>query len=155
MALNEELFELLDSSMEELADLEKFEPLPAGSHLCTLQWDRKDINGNPTVTAKFTLVETLEMANSSDPVPEPGKTADIAFMLTKKDKNTQETVANTIGQGQLKEVLRVLKETFGGETPNQIIENSQGAQVAVVFKVRASKDDPDTKYNSIKALTVA
>lgn len=155
MSLNEDLFELLDSSVEELADLEKFEPLPAGSHLCNLTWDRKDINGHAAVTAKFTLVETLEMADSSQPVPEPGKSADIAFILTKKDKNTGEKVPNTIGQGQLKEVLRVLKEHFGGESLNQVMENSQGSQVAVIMKVRASKDDPDVKYNSLKALTVA
>lgn len=155
MSLNEELFELLDQSVEELADLEKFEPIPAGTHVCDLTWERKEINGHPAIIGKFKVQETLEMANSNEPVPEPGKTGDLAFILTRKDKDTQEVVANKVGQGQLKEILRVLKETFGGETPNEIIENTQGARVAATFKVRPSKDDPDVKYNGLKAIMPA
>lgn len=154
MALNDALFDLLDSSVEELADLEKFTPVPAGTHVMDLSWERKDINGHATVVAKFAVVETLEMANANEEVPEPGKKCDIAFMLTKTDKETKETVPNTIGQGQLKEIIRELQATFGGESIAAVMENSEGSRVAVTLKVRKSKDDPDVAYNSIKALIV-
>ena len=48
----------------------------------------------------------------------------------------------------------MLAPTFGGDTTREVIENSQGAEVVATLKVRASKNDPDSKFNEIKALLI-
>lgn len=148
-------FDLLDLELEELADLEKFEPAPIGSYSCQLNWERKEINNFPAVIAKFKILEVLELADSTAAAPEPGKVVDIALILTRKDKESNEIVANKMGQGQLKEILTELAPTVGGTKPAEIMENSQGSTVAVSFGIRANKQDPDQKYNSLKSIVLA
>lgn len=147
--MSEVNFDLLDGSIDDLADLEAFSPIPAGTHKISIKWDTKEINGKPAVTMKMTTLETVEMASSSEEPPEAGKQADVAFLLLKDDGEP-----NTMGQGQLKEILSALRETFGGDTGRETMEASDGAEVMVTLKVRASKNDPDQKFNNIKKLWV-
>lgn len=140
-------FDLLDSSIDELADLESFSPIPAGTHRLSIAWESKEVNNKPGVALKMTVLETLEMSNSAEEPPEPGKKGDILFLLAKDDGTP-----NTIGQGQLKEVLRVLRESVGGDNLKEVMENSEGAEVVATLKIRANKNDPDQKFNQIKAL---
>lgn len=149
-----DIFDLLDESLDNLADLEKFEPLPAGSHSVNLSFKEENNNNMPAVRVEMTLVETLELANSNEAMPEPGKKVGILYMLKYKDKQTQEIVPNKVGQGQLKEILNVLKEEFGGASPREIMAASEGANVAVTLKVRPMKDDPDVKFNTVKAIAI-
>lgn len=149
-----DIFDLLDESLDNLSDLEKFEPLPAGAHLATVGFHNEDNNGLPVVVMGLTLVETLELANSTDAMPEPGKKINLKYFLRFKDKQTQEIVPNKVGQGQLKEILRVLQEAAGGSSPKEIMEAAEGMQIAVTLKVRPSKDDPDVKFNTVKAVAL-
>lgn len=149
-----DIFDLLDESLDNLADLEKFEPFPAGSHQVSLSFLTEESNGLPVVKMNMTMVESLELANSTDVPPEPGKKVGMSYFLKMKDKQTQEIVPNKVGQGQLKEILKVLAETFGGANPREIMANSEGANVAVTLKVRASKDDADVKFNTLKAIAI-
>lgn len=153
--MSDNIFDLLDESLDNLSDLEKFEPLPAGAHLANVEFSKEDNNGLPVVVMGLTLVETLELANSTDVIPEPGKKINLKYFLRYKDKQTQEVVPNKVGQGQLKEILRVLQETAGGVSPNEVMDAANGMQVAVTLKVRNSKDDADIKFNVLKAITVA
>lgn len=148
-------FDLLDLELEELADLEKFEAAPAGSYLAQLDWERKEINNFPAVIAKFKLLEVMELADSTATPPEPGKMVDIALILTRKDKETGDIIANKMGQGQLKDILKELAPTVGGTKPAEIMDNSKGATVAVTLKVRKNKDDPDVTYNQLKSIVLA
>lgn len=147
-------FDLLDLELEELADLEKFEPAPKGSYSCQLTWERKEINEQPAVIAKFKILEVLELSNTTDVAPEPGRSVDIAMTLTRKDKDTGDIVANTIGQGQLKEILSVLAPEVGGTKPAEIMENSNGSTVAVTFGQRKNKNDPDQVFNTLKSIVL-
>tara|TARA_B100002003_G_scaffold237838_1_gene255398 strand:- start:423 stop:869 length:447 start_codon:yes stop_codon:yes gene_type:complete len=148
--MSEVNFDLLDTSIDELADLKGFEPIPAGSHRLQISWDKKAINDVPSVILKLKVMETLEMANSNEEEPEVGKEADIAFMMLTKDGEV-----NEISQGQLKEVLKVLREAVGGDTPNEIMEASDGAEVCATLKIRANKNDPDQKFNQIRKVWIA
>jgi len=147
--MTESNFDLLDSTIDELADLEAFTPIPAGSHLLIITWETKEINDKPSVIMGLKVVETLEMANAAEEAPEPGKTSDIAFILVKDDGEP-----NTMGQGQLKEVLTALQPTFGGDSLRETMEASNNAEVVATLKVRANKKDPDQKYNSIVTIAV-
>lgn len=140
-------FDLLDQSIDELADLEGFEPLPAGTHRVSINWDTKEINDKPAVTLSMKLLECIECSDSRQEPPEPGKTSDIAYLLKKDDGED-----NKISQGQLKEVLLALQPYVGGDLSREIMENSDGAEVIVTLKVRPSKKDPDQKFNDIKSL---
>jgi hypothetical protein len=140
-------FDLLDSSIDELADLESFSPIPAGTHRLSISWDTKEVNGKPGVVMGMTVLDTVEMADSSETPPEPGKKADILFLLLKDDGSP-----NTVGQGQLKEVINALREVHGGDSVKEVMEASEGAEVVATLKVRANKNDPDQKFNNIKAL---
>lgn len=149
-----DIFDLLDESLDNLSDLEKFEPFPAGAHLVTLNFRKEENNKLPVVRMDMTMVETLELANSTDAMPEPGKKVGMGFFLKYKDKDTNEVVANKVGQGQLKEILRVLQEQAGGTSPSEIMAAAEGMQVAVTLKVRPDKNDPDIKYNTVKAVAL-
>lgn len=150
-----ESFDLLDSSIDELADLEKFTPIPAGTHKLTINWSKPEDEELVVVALKMTVVETIEMANSSEAEPEPGKTSNMRFTLGRKDGApllSKSGKVNTFGQGQIKEILLALQPTFGGATLQEVMDNSEGAEIIATLKVRASKTDPDSKFNEIKAL---
>lgn len=149
---------LLDSSIDELADLEKFTPIPAGSHKLRLNWSFPDDDTRVVVQLTMTVVETLEMANSSEQAPEPGKAVNMWFYLQNKDGtpiiSEKSGKPMTFGQGQLKEILAVLAPVFGGATNREIISNSEGAEVVATLGVRSDKNDPDKKNNTIKAMVL-
>jgi len=145
--MSEVNFDLLDDTIDNLADLEAFEPLPEGSYRLANSWETKEINGKPAVIQKLTVLEVLELASSTATPPEAGKSCDIAYILTRDDGEP-----NTVGQGQFKEQMTFFKEYVGGEKPREIMENSEGAEIIATLKVRANKKDPDQKFNSIKAV---
>lgn len=151
-----DILNLLDSTIDELADLERFTPIPAGTHKLRLEWSYPEDEHKVIVQLKMTVVETLEMANSNEVVPEPGKSGNIRFPLQNKDGtpiiSEKSGKPMTMGQGQLKEVVAILQPVFGGDTLREVLSNSQGGEVIATLKVRASKDDPDVKFNEIKAI---
>ena len=141
-------FDLLDSSVEDLAELEAFTPIPAGTHRLSIGWETKEINSKPSVILKMAVIETLEMANVNEEAPEAGKKADVAFMLLKDDGSD-----NTMGQGQLRSVIESLRETFEGDTTRETMEASEGAEVVATLKIRVNKNDPEQKFNNIVTLS--
>lgn len=155
MAINEALFDILDSSLEDLVDLEKFEPAPAGNYRAQLNFERKEINDAPAVIVKLVLKECIELVDTSALVPAPDAKVDLAMILLRKDKETGELVPNSMGQGQLKEILKEIAPSVGGSTPTEIMDNAQGSEVYVTLGVRKDRNDPDKKYNNLKALTLA
>ena len=40
---------ILDSTLDDLADMPEFKPFPAGAHKCTFDFEAKTINGKPAV----------------------------------------------------------------------------------------------------------
>ena len=111
----------------------------------------------------FEYKEVLELSNpTKDTAPEPGKKVNFRFpiemrdgtpIITQKGPNAGKPML--FGQGQLKEVLAVLRETFGGSSPSEIMNASDGAEVAMTVAVKADKDDPDMKFNQIKSVQLA
>lgn len=149
MSEEKDSFDLLDSSVSDLADLKAFEPFPTGSYKLELDWEQKEINDNPALIVKLKNLEVLELASNDSKPPEVGATTDIAIILkTKKGKR------NEVGEGRLKQVLAVLQPVFGGATVGEVIKNSKGATIAATLTVKKDKNDEDKKYNQIKSITV-
>lgn len=148
--MSEANFDLLDEDLGELADLEGFEPIPVGTFNFQIGFSTDTINNKPAVKLDLKVLEVLELSDSSlEPDKYIGKSNNIAYIL-KKDNGEP----NKIAQGQLKEVLTPLQEVFGGNTPKEIMENSDGAEVVMTVKIRQDRNNPDKKYNEVVAIVV-
>jgi|SRR6267378_1503709 len=149
--------DLLDATLDDLADLPEFKPFAVGAHRATIKWALKDINelkGCPELT--ITHVETVELTNPEDTPPKPGDTCSIAYMLKKKDKATNQFVPNEIAQGQFKEVCKVLAAHFGTSSIRETMDASNGAEVLVVMGIRTDKRDANNLkyYADLKSIQV-
>jgi hypothetical protein len=121
---------LLDGTLDDLADLPEFKPFPNGAHKATIKFERKEINKHPSVEVTLVAQETLELVNTSDTPLEKGAEASVAYMLD-----------NDIGQGKFKELLLQLAgENAQGKKLSQLMEDYQNADVAVVTSKRPNKE---------------
>lgn len=136
MAENVNIDDLLDASLNDLADLPEFGIFPAGTHRVIIKWESKEINKHPALELKMKAVETIELANpASDQPLSAGAESNVAFMLD-----------NEIGQGKLKTAMKELAAQFGGSSVREIRDASDGMEITVVTKTRADKKDPSRVY---------
>lgn len=158
-----DLMNLLDSTIEELADLQKFEPLPKGSYRLSVNWTLPEDDEYVIVQMKLTMLEVLQIPGIDDPeqYPAVGKAATFYMRLQRKDGEPmvwKDGTPNTQDQGRFKEVLLALAPVFnpdGSLSNRQMMEASEGAEVVATLGVRASKKDPDSKFNEIKLIAAA
>jgi hypothetical protein len=125
--------DLLDATLDDLADLPENKPFPVGAHQAKMLLSFPKIEpGKPAksmVICKFLYTAPLELANSTDTPPNAGDESTLFFNLKKKDGT-----ANTYGQGQLKMCLQVLNQMgIQGATNRETIEMAKaGVDVAIV-----------------------
>lgn len=153
---------LLDSTLEDLADLQKFEPLPKGSYRLAVNWSIPESDEFRIVQLKLTMLEALEIPGvEEDKFPAVGKAATFYMRLQRLDGEPmvwKDGTPNTQDQGRFKEVLKALAPVFnpdGSLTNRAMMEASEGAEVVATLGVRASKTDPDSKFNEIKMIAAA
>ncbi len=132
---------LLDSSLDDLADLPEFGTYPAGAHKVIIDWEQKEVNKHPSLELKFKLVETLELSNPNDEPLTPGAEGSVLFMLD-----------NEFGQGKLKNFLKPLGQSLGVSKLSEIVEQSAGMEVTIVTKVRQNKDKTQSYTDISKVL---
>lgn len=130
---------LLDATLDDLADMPSVTLFPNGAHKATVEFkiDRK----KSSVQATFTYVEPLELADPTSTPPAAGDKNSVFFFLKKKDGT-----ANEYAQGALKEILGAL----GGNTSStsaEIMDNAKGAEVAIVTKIRVGKGEYEGRDN--------
>lgn len=135
--------DLLDSTLDDLADLPEFKAFPAGVHKVTINFEKKTVNKHPSVELKMTAIETLELAESTDTPLEAGTQTAILFALD-----------NEFGQGKFKEALKPLAEHLNVTKLKDIIEQANGMEVTVVTTLRKNKDNPAQSYTGITNLIV-
>lgn len=128
---------LLDETLDDLADLPKQTPYPAGAYLVSLKITRSDKKPS-TYIINMTHKDTIELANPNTPedeIPAEGDQSAV-FIHTRKKDGT----ANEIGQGQLKTVLRPIAEALETNNIGEVMEaTKKGLDVIVVVKVRKDK----------------
>ena len=133
---------LLDSTLDDLADMPEFKPYPAGAHRCTMKMEVKEINTITSIDINLTGIETVELADATDTPIVAGDTTNMLLMLKKKDGTS-----NDMSVGKWKELLRPLQAHFGTTSNRETMEASQGVEVLVVTKIRTDKRDAnDLKY---------
>ncbi len=139
-------FDILDASVEDLLIFEGFKPINAGTHRLRIKNEIfKDKQQRDAVRTTLELLEIIELADTTETPVELGHKTTISYSLY-----TKEGKPNQIGQGQLRDLLEVLKPVFGGANNRELIENSNGAEIIATLKVRTNKQDPDQKSNEIK-----
>ncbi len=142
MSDNQAMMDLLDSSLDDLADLPEFKVFPNGAHICTIKFESKDVNGHPSIECTLTGISTEELANPADTPIAAGDVSSVLFMMD-----------NEFGQGALKAVMKPLAAHFGTSKISETIEAAKGAECLVVTKQRQNKEKTQT-YLSIASITV-
>lgn len=135
---SDNLDNLLDETLDDLADLPVSAPFPSGAHLVDMTVTR-DAKKPTTYYAKFTHKATLELTDPSKVPPNPGDEA-VMFIHTKKKDGT----VNEFGQGQLKMILKPLAERLGTTSIQALIEATKsGIEVAITSGIKKSEGYPD------------
>lgn len=145
---------LLDGTLDDLADMPEFKTFPVGAHKVTISFETKTIEGTGSgVEMKLTGIETVELPAGSEAAPlSAGDSTNIFFFLKHKNPKVVE-----MGQGQLKEILKVLREHFGaGHTNRELMEKADGLECIVATGHRfKDKGKPEQRvFTSLEALTV-
>lgn len=142
--------DLLDGTLDDLADVPEFKPFAAGAHKLKLQFDpTKKINDMPAIEIKLTHVETVELVNPEDTPPNPGDTTNVIYILKKKDDKGN-IVRNELAEGQFKAILASLAPAFPeAKTNREIMEAANGYEVLGSTSIRENKKDK----NNIKYYT--
>ena len=121
---------ILDGTLDDLADLPEFKPYPAGTHRAVISFEQKVVNKHPSFEVKLKGIETVELPAGSDAEPiSAGMEGTVLYMLD-----------NEMGQGKFKQLLKMLAGDDASKTNRQIIEDANNAEVLVVTTLRPNKD---------------
>jgi hypothetical protein len=137
---------LLDSTLDDLADLPEFKVFPAGAYNAAISFEVKKMGENMGVEMKITNHETVEMSEPTEEAPKPTATTSVSFMLN-----------NEYGQGALKNALKSVAQGLGlpeGISNREIMEQSKGTMCLVVLNTRKDKNDATKVYQCLKSVTV-
>jgi len=129
---------LLDSTVDDLADLPVFAPKPEGTYKAQFSWEIDSSGDVPYFKFTFKLLEILSLNDPSkaeevDFSKEPKITV-FAYPITKEGKK------NEFGEGTIKMIVNGLRETHGGNSNGETLANAQGSIVGATFKIRRQKD---------------
>lgn len=124
-----DLDSILDSSIDDLADLPAFQTYPNGHHRVIINWESKEVNKHPCMELKMKAVETVELSNPDDAPLTAGTESSVLFMLD-----------NEFGQGKFKTLIKQLAEATGTSKISEAVDASNGMEVGVICKVRQNKD---------------
>lgn len=124
---------LMDSSLDNLADLPAFEVPPLGHYKLALTLENKVVNEHPAITANLVVQEVLELADANDKRPELGAKFSQLFMMD-----------NEFGQGGFKEFIKPISAglNMGSSTVRDILGRcAQPVMIAATVKHRVHKED--------------
>lgn len=132
--LSSGLDSILDSTLDDLADMPSITPFPNGAHRVKLEFKVDD--KKVSVQVGMTYIECVELAEPTAVSPAPGDKNTVFFNLKKKDG-----AANEYAQGALKELTKVLQPVFGGSSVRETLKNAAGVEVVAVTKIRVGKGE--------------
>lgn len=148
----ESMDDLLDETLDDLADLPETRTFPAGAHraLVTVRRNTKKKGG---YIVEMKHQEVIELTNPNEPednLPKLGDKSTIFISTISKDGSK-----NEFGQGQLKIVLKPLAALSESNTIADILEVAKdGVECVVIVGIRKSKDPAYDDQQDIKKLEV-
>lgn len=138
---------LLDSTLDDIADLPEFRNLVPGAHLVTIQDVKlegvKTNSGEvPAWKIEMTLDQTLEQVDPNEAPNEVGSVVKVSFLQD-----------NEFGQGNWKMFFAVLSAITNTSSPRALLDAGvKGTQVIVQTGLRSDKEDKSKKYLQIKGV---
>lgn len=147
--------DVLDATIDDLADFVPFKPFPVGDYKFQFSWEQIEVGDSnlPAVLVTLLLQEVVALQHPDEIAPEVGSKVTFSYVLRKKDGER-----NTIGEGQLKaQILSPLQEAFGGQKTSEILRAGDGCSVIATLAVRHYKSKETGERlssNTIKALVV-
>lgn len=145
-----ETLDMLDATLDDLADLPSNQPFPAGAHQVKLK-----VRRNPKKTGSY-VVEmvhqaTIELSSPDAVEPKEGDKSTVFISTKKKDGSV-----NEFGQGQLKIVLKPIGAALNTSSIGEILEATKdGVDAVVVVGIRKSKDEQYDDQQDIKSVQLA
>lgn len=135
--------QLLDGTLDDLADLPEYKNIPPGVHRCNINFELKEIGDKkyPAVAVTLTAIETVELPAGATEAAEKGQKSNVLLFL----KHEKQTVA-MMGQGKFKELMKVLAESFGDKSPRELMELGQGAEILAQTSLRKPKGKDDVYF---------
>ena len=138
------LNDLLDITLDDIADLPEFSNLAPGVYRVTIEFTTKKIGENPAVELKMKLIETVELSDpTNSEVQKPGLEASTAYQMN-----------NEFGAGALKAAIKPLAAATGLTKLGEIFDAVKGMEALVVISWRTDKKDKEKHYMQVKSLTL-
>ena len=150
--VNMNLDQLLDGTLDDLADLPEFKPFPCGSHRATMKLEVKKIGEHNAVEVGFVAIETVELADTTKAPVNAGDATSVLYFLTHSNPKVAE-----IGQGKFKELMKSLAEHFGAKSNRDLMADGNGAEVMIITDLRDEKKDgkkTGKQFTELVALSV-
>lgn len=143
----DQTLDMLDETLDDLADLPESKPFPAGAHACKMKVRRNTKKAGQYIV-ELIHQATVELASATDTEPKEGDKSTV-FIATKKKDGT----VNEIGQGQLKIILKPIGAMLNTSSVNEILEATKdGVDVIAVVSIRKSKDEQYEDSQQIKSI---
>ena len=140
--------DLLDGTLDDLADLPEFKVPPTGAYATeVVHFIKKKIGNHEQATElKLKILSVEELADDAlaegEQAPVSGEECSVVFMLD-----------NDTGQGFFKMVIGALAEKFGKLKNRELMEMSKGANLLVVLK-RTFDKEKERHYLNLKKVAV-
>lgn len=139
---------LLEGSLDDLAQVPEFCQFPSGSHKVLITWEMPTKDRPTSIGLRLTLVETLELNDSSSTPLIPGSMTTLSFKMD-----------NEFGQSNYRKVITALSAHYGAGTNREIMEKSAGAECLVITSLRKGKKteqnpDPQSFTNLVEIAVV-
>lgn len=129
------LDELMNKTLDDLADLPGFEPPPAGGYRMKLVVAQKKINAKDAVEFKYEVIQCVEQSDPSAPPAEAGKKFSESFMLD-----------NETGIGFFKLAAAPIMQHFACKNFAEFFEKAKGPlEVFGVVAVRKWEKDGEKR----------
>ena len=139
-----EVDDLLDVTLDDLEDLPKFAPFPAGAYRCLISFLSETVNDKPCIKVSCKHTSTEELTDSTGDAPAEGD-----------EQSTLCFLDNEFGRGNLKELAQPFREHFGYTTIRDVVEGVKEVDCLIVCgKPKKDREDPDRFYPNIKSIAV-
>lgn len=132
---------LLDTTLDDLADLPTFAVFADGAHQVKINFEAKEVNKNPCIEMKLKLTATLEQSDMTETPSAPDTETNMLFQLN-----------NEFGQGKLKLISEGIKTSvWPGEAVSlrRLVEEVKDLECVIVTKKRKGKKKDDGSEPSV------